>query len=67
MQDNQQNNTYSILVFDDGNEKYKDLPNTWEIEKSLNGKCTIKNKKENITINSISEWKLLEITGYVET
>lgn len=54
------NSTFSIFVFDDGNEKYEKLPNVWRIIKTGKGKCSIVNEKENVTIQSISEWKLLE-------
>jgi hypothetical protein len=59
MEDNTQ--TYTIIVYDDGNEKYREYSNRWKIIKRTKGKCTIVNEKENITIPSISEWKLLEV------
>lgn len=49
------------MVFDDGNDKYKDYINIWKILKKFNGKCTLANQKDNVIINSISEWKILEI------
>ena len=57
--DNENETIYSILVFDDGNEKYESLPNVWRILKTSNGKSTIINEKEKVIINSISRWKLL--------
>lgn len=57
--DNENETIYSILVFDDGNEKYESLPNVWKIIKTSQGKSTIINEKENVIINSISRWKLL--------
>lgn len=59
LNDSDDETIYSILVFDDGNEKYEYLPNVWRILKTSNGKSTIINEKEKVIINSISRWKLL--------
>ena len=59
LNDSDNETIYSILVFDDGNEKYECLPNVWKIIKTSQGKSTIINEKENVIINSISRWKLL--------
>ena len=52
---------YSIIVYDDGNEKYSKYINRWKITKKERGKCSIVNDKEDVVISSISEWKLLEV------
>jgi len=55
-----------INTFDDGNQLYKYMPNSWIIIGSqFNGqKVRLKNKiDEKIIINSISSWKLTPITS----
>jgi hypothetical protein len=50
---------YYIRVFDDGNQRYKDLPNEWIITSNCKqGKVSIKNLNGRDIINSISYWKL---------
>ena len=54
---------YKIIVFDDGNEKYKSYVNQWLIiSKMFNGgKVELTNMENNkIKINSISAWKTRE-------
>ena len=51
--------TYFINVFDDGNCKYKMLENEWVITgNSNNGKVSLLHKHSDITIKSISAWKV---------
>ena len=54
---------YSIIVFDDGNEKYQFLKNNWIIIDSMfNGdKLKLKNIHTNTIINSISSWKVCSL------
>ena len=49
-----------ITIFDDGNQKYKNYENDWNIiSENGRGKCKLKNNKNmNIVIDSISCWKL---------
>lgn len=59
-----------ITVFDDGNEKYKNLPNVWQVVGSKETKLgmntsgeklALKNIKTGHEIKSISGWKLVQI------
>ncbi len=53
---------YEIIVFDDGNEKYKSYVNQWLIiSKMFNGgKVKLQNNiNKDIIINSISYWKII--------
>ena len=53
------NTLCSITVFDDGNEIYKKYSNIWNIIKTNNkGKVQLLNTADNITIPSISLWKV---------
>ena len=46
---------YYIRVFDDGNQRYKDLPNEWiQISNNKRGKVSLKNVNGRDIINSIS-------------
>lgn len=57
--------TYRISVFDDENEKYQTLDNKWKKIKNINeypGKVSIQNVSTNNIINSISSWKLEQLT-----
>ena len=57
------NTTCNIVIYDDGNEIYKKYTNIWFIKKTNDkGKVSLKNKYDDITINSISLWKLKIIT-----
>ena len=50
---------YCIRVFDDGNQRYKDLPNEWiKISDGKQGKVSLKNVNGRDIINSISSWKV---------
>jgi hypothetical protein len=50
---------YYIRVFDDGNQRYKDLPNEWiKISAAKGGKVSLKNVNGRDIINSISSWKV---------
>ena len=56
------NSLYKINIFDDGNEKYKQYQNIWEIYSVWKGKVSLINKKNNdIKITSISSWKIYKI------
>lgn len=56
------NSLYKINIFDDGNEKYKQYQNIWEIYSVWKGKVSLINKKNNdIKITSISAWKIYKI------
>ena len=60
---------YFITVFDDGNSKYNELENQWIITGNPNpGKVTLLHKNSDITIKSISAWKvqLIENSNYNE-
>lgn len=53
---------YKIIVWDDGNEKYKNYSNIWSIYGVWRGKNAIINTEESsITISSISTWKLQKL------
>ena len=54
------NNTECIInVYDDGNDIYKKYNNHWIITSTNNkGKVKLKNTQHDITINSISFWKV---------
>jgi len=49
---------YYIHVFDDGNQKYKDLTNEWIITSFTRGKIGLTNINGIDVINSISAWKI---------
>lgn len=61
----------SIAVFDDGNEKYRTVPNAWHIigslmdneDKPLQGKVSLVHATLDIQISSISSWKLRTINS----
>ena len=58
-----------ITVFDDGNEKYSTVPNSWCIlgsvmdieDKPLQGKVSLVHTMLDIQISSISSWKLRQL------
>lgn len=57
-------NPVKIRRFDDGNEKYKQYDNSWIIFGRWTGKVAIFNEfDQNITIMSISEWKVCSTTS----
>jgi len=54
---------YEIIVFDDGNQKYEMYHNEWNIVNTMKGGDKVKlqnGTNTNITINSISSWKILK-------
>tara|TARA_B100000035_G_scaffold143051_1_gene121748 strand:+ start:683 stop:1144 length:462 start_codon:yes stop_codon:yes gene_type:complete len=53
------NNLYYIDVFDDGNEKYKNLTNLWYKIGHWQEKICLLNRDEKVFIYSISSWKVL--------
>ena len=55
---------FRIYIFDDGNEKYQEYENQWEIVSRWEGKVKLKNIDGNTIIPSISNWKILKI--YIE-
>jgi hypothetical protein len=58
-------NPVQIRTFDDGNEKYKQYDNSWIVFGKWNGKLAIFNEfDQNITIMSISAWKLDSTVDY---
>lgn len=57
---------YKIIVFDDGNQKFQHLNNSWIITDSrFNGqKISMQNVADkSIVIHSISSWKIKSIMG----
>lgn len=57
-------NIYEICVFDDGNDKYREYTNKWVIvDRMFNrDKLRLVNlTNKDITIGSISAWKVLKI------
>jgi hypothetical protein len=53
---------YKIIVFDDGNQKYKTLENKWNIIGSpYPEKVRIQNIDMITIIESISKWKVMQI------
>jgi hypothetical protein len=59
---------YEIIVFDDGNQKLKDLHNRWTLIGTTHGggKYILKHVKTNITINTISAWKVRRMDSFPE-
>jgi hypothetical protein len=56
---------YFIRVFDDGNQKYKNLINEWLIYSILgHGKVSLININGKDKINSISAWKINSISDF---
>ena len=54
------NKIVEIIVFDDGNDEFKEYENIWKITKEMfnGGKVELTNMENNkIKINSISAWK----------
>jgi hypothetical protein len=50
---------YMISVFDDGNQKYKELENKWIITGNpRHGKVTLLHNNSSLVIKSISAWKI---------
>ena len=57
------NKIVEIIVFDDGNDEFKEYENIWKITKEMfnGGKIELTNMENNkIKINSISAWKTRE-------
>tara|TARA_Y100001935_G_C17210272_1_gene459748 strand:- start:755 stop:958 length:204 start_codon:yes stop_codon:yes gene_type:complete len=57
------NKIVEIIVFDDGNDEFKEYENIWKITKEMfnGGKVELTNMENNkIKINSISAWKTRE-------
>ena len=60
------NKIVEIIVFDDGNDEFKDYVNQWKITKEMfnGGKVELTNMENNkIKINSISAWKTRKISN----
>jgi hypothetical protein len=56
-------NPVKIRIFDDGNTKYNQYENSWFIFGRWDGKVALFNEfDQNITIMSISEWKVYSTT-----
>lgn len=56
-----------IIVFDDGNNRYREYPNKWIItsSKMYGTKLTLRNFIfQQIKINSISSWKVVRILNF---
>ena len=51
--------TYIVSVFDDGNERYSHHHNAWRVSGTWRGKSRVVNVEEpGVCIGSISTWKL---------
>ncbi len=60
------NKIVEIIVFDDGNDEFKDCVNQWKITKEMfnGGKVELTNmENKKIKINSISAWKTRKISN----
>jgi len=60
------NKIVEIIVFDDGNDEFKECENIWKITKEMfnGGKVELTNMENNkIKINSISAWKTRKISN----
>ena len=60
------NKIVEIIVFDDGNDEFKEYENKWKITKEMfnGGKVELTNMENNkIKINSISAWKTRKISN----
>ena len=56
--------SFQIRIFDDGNEKYKQYDNNWVIFGRWKDKVALFNEfDQNITIMSISKWKVCSTTS----
>jgi hypothetical protein len=56
---------YFIRVFDDGNQKFKELPNKWIITSFVDkGKFSLKNINGKDIITNISSWKTIPISNF---
>tara|TARA_B110000003_G_C16610120_1_gene519099 strand:+ start:1354 stop:1554 length:201 start_codon:yes stop_codon:yes gene_type:complete len=59
------NKIVEIIVFDDGNDEFKDCINRWKITKEMfnGGKVELTNmENKKIKINSISAWKTRKVS-----
>ena len=55
---------YEIKNFDDGNGRYQNYVNRWYIYGTWRGKVSLINaQNQSICVDSISKWKLLDLTG----
>ena len=57
-----------IIIFDDGNERYREYPNKWIIisSKFYGSKLTLRNFIfQNIKIESISNWKVVRRFNFI--
>ena len=60
------NKIVEIIVFDDGNDEFKDCVNQWKITKEMfnGGKVELTNmENKKIKINSISAWKTRKVSN----
>ena len=60
------NKIVEIIVFDDGNDEFKEYENKWKITKEMfnGGKVELTNmENKKIKINSISAWKTRKISN----
>ncbi len=60
------NKIVEIIVFDDGNDEFKEYENKWKITKEMfnGGKVELTNmENKKIKINSISAWKTRKIAN----
>ena len=54
---------YTIVVFDDGNERYQYYTNEWFVIGRWRGKVALQNLSlPDMKIASISEWKILQVS-----
>jgi hypothetical protein len=58
---------YTIIVFDDGNERYKYYTNEWFVIGRWRGKVAIQNSViPDMKVSSISEWKIIPVSTISE-
>ena len=53
-------NPHTIIKFDDGNDNYKNISNTWYICGTWKGKVRLINEDKKTYINCISAWKIIK-------
>ena len=60
--------SYTINTFDDGNERFRQYPNSWFLYGEWRGKIALVNAlNPKIRIESISEWKTLRLSVSLST
>ena len=51
---------HTIIIFDDGNDRFKSMENTWFICGEWKGKIRLIHADKNTVIESISKWKVIK-------